>query len=138
MQPHLLFWPVLVVLTIPIFVLMLNGMRKAADRKAGEVDPNAAIDNKAWSLPVILTSNALANQFQLPIVFYVLSIILYQLNAVTAFVLVLAWGFAIARWLHAIVHVTSNSIPKRFGAFLVSSLVLLVLFITTVITLAQF
>ena len=63
MNNALIYWPMLAVLAIPIWVLLLNGKRKKVDRAAGDLNENAAIDNKAWSLPVILTSNALANQF---------------------------------------------------------------------------
>lgn len=132
-----IFWPMLAVLAIPIFVLLLNGKRKSADRKAGMQKPESAIDNTAWSLPVVLTSNALANQFQLPVIFYVLGFILFNLNAVTALVLTLCWLFAISRWLHAVVHVTSNAIPFRMGFFLLGALTLLILFGVTVFSLAS-
>ena len=53
MQNTYIFWPILVVLLIPIFVLFLNAKRKANDRAAGISRPEAAIDNAAWSLPVV-------------------------------------------------------------------------------------
>jgi len=137
MQTHLIFWPMLLTLAIPILILFLNGKRKKVDRETGELDPNSAIDNTAWSLPVVLTSNALANQFQLPVVFYVLCLILVQLQAVNIFVLVLCWLFAVSRCVHAFVHVTTNHIPHRMMSFIVSCMLLLILFGTTVGTLAQ-
>jgi len=87
MPTHLIYWPLLAVLAIPIYVLMLNAKRKADVRKTGTVNPDAAINNAAWPLPVVLTSNALANQFQLPIVFYMLCLVLINLNAVNTMVL---------------------------------------------------
>lgn len=138
MPTHLIFWPLLAVLAIPIFVLLLNGKRKSADRKAGTAQAEAAINNTAWSLPVVLTSNALANQFQLPVIFYVLCFVLIQLNGVTLIVLSLCWVFAVTRWLHAIVHVTSNFVPLRMASFLAGALALLILFVLTIITLAQY
>jgi len=123
-------------LLIPIFVLLLNAKRKSSDRKAGLRRPEAAIDNTAWSLPVVLTSNALANQFQLPVIFYVLCIILFNINAVTSFALVLCWVFVVSRWIHAIVHVTSNAVPLRLGFFLIGALTLLILFGVTLAGLA--
>ncbi len=135
MQAHLIFWPVLAVALVPIVVLLLNGKRKAADRKAGNLDPNAAVDNKAWSLPVILTSNSLANQFQLPVLFYVLSFVLFSIGAVTPFVMTLACVFALSRWVHAYVHVTSNYIPYRFRVFILGVITLFILFGVTFISL---
>ena len=132
-----IFWPILVVLFIPIFVLLLNGKRKTSDRKAGLLRPEAAIDNTAWSLPVVLTSNALANQFQLPVVFYVLSFILFSINAVTTTVVVLCWFFALTRWAHVLIHVTSNKIPLRQGFFILGAITLLIFFGVTLYSLAN-
>ncbi len=126
-----LYMAILAQLAIPIMVLLLNAKRKSAERRAGNVDPESVINNTAWALPVVLTSNSLANQFQLPIIFYVLSLTLLQLGQVDWVVLGLAWWFVTLRWIHAYVHVTSNYIPMRFGSFLASSLGLLALFVYT-------
>ena len=138
MPTHLIFWPMLAVLAIPIFVLLLNAKRKSADRLAGHVQAEAAINNTAWSLPVVLTSNALANQFQLPIIFYALCFILIHLNGVSQIALILCWLFAVSRWAHAIIHVTSNKVPLRLSTFLIGALVLLMLFAISIVTLAQY
>lgn len=138
MQTHLIFWPVLVQLLIPFWVLILNGSRKAVDRRSGANDPEqSAIDNKAWSLPVVLTSNSLANQFQLPVVFYVLCLMLAVIDAVSTLTLIVAWLFVLTRWLHAYVHVTTNHIPSRFGSFVLSTLILLVLLLIAGVALYQ-
>ena len=138
MKNTLIYWPVLVQLLIPFWVLVLNGKRKAVDRRSGANDPKeSAINNTAWSLPVVLTSNSLANQFQLPIVFYVVCVILASIDAVSVFALVCAWLFVAIRWFHAYVHVTSNHIPSRFGSFVISTLTLLVLVVTTGVELYQ-
>jgi len=127
----LIFWPVLMQITIPFWIMILNGLRKNTDRKSGQVNPDSPINNKAWSLPVILTSNALENQFQFPVVFYVLCLILVQLDSVTAFSLVLSWLFVVSRWLHALIHVTSNVISLRMVSFLIGMITLLLLFVNT-------
>ena len=132
MQNTYIFWPILVVLLIPIFVLFLNAKRKANDRAAGISRPEAAIDNTAWSLPVVLTSNALANQFQLPVVFYVLAFINFNLDTVNMALLVLCWVFAFTRWVHAIIHVTSNKISLRVSFFGIGAISLLILFGMTI------
>jgi len=131
MNNNVIYWAVLAQLAIPFWVLILNGLRKSADRKAGRTNPESHINNKAWSEPVILTSNSLDNQFQFPIVFYVLCLVLAQINGVTLVSLVLAWLFVMTRWLHALVHVTSNRVPVRSSLFIVSMLILLVLFVYT-------
>ena len=138
MQSAQIFLPMMVVLAIPVFVLLLNGKRKSVDRKNGTARAEAAIDNTAWSAPVILTSNSLANQFQLPVVFYVLGFILFNINAVSTLVLALCWIFALSRWGHAIVHVTTNKIPHRMALFAVSTLALFILFGITAVRVVNF
>jgi len=135
---HLIYWPVLAQLSIPLVVLILNGKRKAGDVNSGDVDrEKAAMDNEAWSKPTVLTSKSLANQFQFPVVFYVLCLLLASLNAVTTGVLVVSWLFVVARLIHAYVHVTTNYVPIRFRAFLISMVLLLVLFGLTIAALLR-
>ena len=137
MHSFQIFWPMLAVLSIPVVVILVNAIRKSADRKAGNNNPEQAINNKAWSLPVVLTSNSLENQFQFPIVFYALCFIILHIDAVSMFALVLCWVYAGLRWVHAIVHISSNNIPMRFGSFLASMIVLIALLGYTVGALAK-
>lgn len=133
MSNHLIYWPVLAQALIPLLVLLLNGKRKSVDVKTGEFDrEKAAMDNEAWSKPTILTSKNIANQFQYPVIFYVLCILLANLGAVDAFVLAVAWLFVVARCVHAYVHVTTNYIPARVRSYIISILILFVLFGQTV------
>ena len=137
MAKHLIYWPVLAQLLIPIMVLLLNGKRKSADVKSGNFDrEKAAMNNEAWSKPVVLTSKSLANQFQLPVIFYVLCLVLASIDAVTMIILVVAWVFVATRYVHAYVHVTTNYVPARLRAFLLGAVSLLFLFGLTVKALA--
>lgn len=133
MARHLIYWPVLAQILIPVLVLLLNGMRKNDDVKSGSFDrERAAMDNEAWSTPVVLTSKNLANQFQLPVIFYVLCLILASLDAVNILTLVVAWLFVTTRYVHAYVHVSTNYVPNRLRAFLLGVFFLLVLLGLTV------
>ena len=132
MQSHLIYWPLLVQVALPMLVLLLNAKRKRADRAAGTVNmKEAAMDNTAWSKPVALTSLNLANQSQLPVLFYVICLVLASLSAVTAATLGLAWVFVISRYIHAYAHVNGNNVPIRFKAFLFGALILIALLVFT-------
>ncbi len=54
-----------------------------------------------------------SNQFELPVLFYVLTILAYVTHLAGVVFVVLAWIFVIFRILHAYVHVTSNIIRLR-------------------------
>jgi hypothetical protein len=138
MAKHLIYWPVLAQLLIPVLVLLLNGKRKSADVKSGQFDrEKAAMDNEAWSKPVVLTSKNLANQFQLPVIFYVLCLILASIDAVAMVTLAVAWVFVATRYVHAYVHVSTNYVPVRMRAFLLGALTLFVFFGLTIAALAK-
>ena len=69
-------------------------------------------------------SDNLKNLFELPVLFYGLVLYLHAIQAVDAFYVALAWGFAGIRVLHSIVHCTSNHIMTRFGLYALASVCL--------------
>ncbi len=71
----------------------------------------------------------LMNLLEMPLLFYVVSICLYITHHESQGVLILAWAFVALRILHSIIHLTSNHILLRLGAFAASNLVLLALWI---------
>ena len=120
MNQTLIYGPVLAQIVLTFYVFILLAKRKAADVKAGVADRSkSALDNKAWSEPVVKVSNNIDNQFQTPVLFYALCFVLAQLNAVTTVTLGLAWLYAISRYLHMFVHAGSNHVPHRMPLFLV-------------------
>ena len=138
MKSHLIYWPVLAQILLPIVVLLINGARKKKDLKAGTVDlEKAAMDNEAWGKAVVLTSRNLANQFQIPVLFYVLCLILAGIDGVTSASLLVAWLFVVSRYVHAYVHVTSNYVPMRLRAFISGVVLLVALLLMAVIALAK-
>jgi len=138
MQNHLIYWPLLAQAALPIIVLLINGVRKSADVKAGIADrEKSAMNNEAWSKPVILTSKNLANQFQFPVIFYVLCFILASTHSVSVLALVFAWVFVATRYCHAYVHITSNYVPIRMRVFLVGIVFLIALFVITALAVAN-
>lgn len=112
--------PLLVQISLTLIMFLILGARKTTAIKAGDVDrAKAALDNSAWPEPVVKASNNIANQFQTPILFYVLAILFHMTNTVSLTVLVLAWIYSVSRLIHAFVHVGSNFVPARFGLFLI-------------------
>ncbi len=60
------------------------------------------------------------NQFQVPTLFYVACILALWLHLENPRMVLIAWGFVAARWAHAAVFITTNTIPVRLGFFAVS------------------
>lgn len=132
-----IFWPVLaqVFLTLAMFIVL--GARKARAVKAGQVNrQQAALDSRVWPEDVVKVSNNIANQFEVPVLFYVLCLVLYNINAAGTVAVVLAWLFVVSRYAHAYVHVGSNYVPVRMRLFMVGCVVLLAMLMVAVWTLA--
>jgi hypothetical protein len=72
---------------------------------------------------------AFSNQFELPVLFYVLTILSIITRHADFVFVVLAWIFVISRILQAFVHVTGNNVRWRGGFYFVSALVLVVMWL---------
>ncbi len=130
MNSNYIFWPVLAQIFLTLTMFIVLGVRKVKAVKAGEVNrQQAALNNREWPDEVVKVSNNVANQFEAPVLFYVLCLVLYSINAVGTGAIALAWLFALSRYAHAYVHIGSNYVPMRFRLFMIGCLVLIVMLI---------
>jgi hypothetical protein len=122
--------PLFVQVGLTFFLLFWMGsVRVAAVRSRDVRIPDIALGQPAWPERPTKIANAYHNQLQLPVLFYVLVILaLFTRKADTLFV-VLAWMFVASRLAHAAIHVTSNHLQRRFIAFLVGAIILLIMWI---------
>jgi hypothetical protein len=90
---------------------------------------NVALREPNWSKRSLQVSYSYSNQFELPVLFYVLTILAWVTRHADLVFVVLAWIFVIFRYLQAYVHVTSNLVRLRGAFFGVSALVLAVMWI---------
>ena len=126
MNSDLVFLPVLTHILLIFMLYIYLGVVKSRSSKEGSVDRKAAnLNSKAWPDYVVKVSNNLANQFESPIIFYVLSVIYYLTNNVDSILLSIMSVYVLSRYMHAYVHVTSNYVPYRLRLFLVGVLILL-------------
>jgi hypothetical protein len=120
MSRDLILAPVLlqVLMTLLVYVLLIK--RKIRSIKAGTVNVDRrALYDDAWPEDVIQINNNLRNQFEVPVLFYVVCGVLWALDAVGVAALVAAWLFVASRLVHVWIHCTSNYVPNRRRAFTV-------------------
>lgn len=128
MKQNLIFLPVLVQITLVIALYAYLAIAKSRASRREEVDENRrALFDDAWPESVLKINNCIRNQFEIPVLFYVLILILWSLGAVSAFVHVISWLFIATRIVHAVIHTGSNYVPLRRSVFSVGVLILLVL-----------
>ena len=128
MDPHmtqsLFFLPALlqVLLTLILYVALVVVKSRAA--KAGLVNlERRALHADAWPDNVQQINNNIRNQFEVPILFYVITLILWQLNQTGLIVQVLSWLFVTSRYIHAYVHTHSNYVPLRRRVFMLGTVI---------------
>jgi hypothetical protein len=135
--PLALVYPVLaqVLLTFVLYVLTARA-RGAALRarrvRVGEI----ALSTEPWPDDVKKFSNNLHNQFEAPVLFYVLCGVATYVGATGTLIVVLAWLFVVSRVVHAAIHVTTNRVRYRFYAFAFGLTVLALLWVILVFRLA--
>ena len=128
MQPNMILLPVLVQVLLTLLVYVALAVAKARALRAGLVDlDRRALHDDAWPESVIKINNDVRNQFEVPVLFYVLTIILWQLNETGPLVQFLAWSFVGSRIVHAYIHVGSNYVPARRKVFMFGWAVVLVM-----------
>jgi hypothetical protein len=69
----------------------------------------------------------LANQFELPTIFYALVVLLIALGRVTTVDLVAAWVFVAGRVIHTLVQTLTDNVPLRGRVFVINFLGVVVL-----------
>ena len=83
MNVNHIIWPVLAQIFLTLILFIILGVRKAKAVKAGEVNrQQAALNNQVWPQDVVKVSNNIANQFETPVLFYVLCLVMHSINAV--------------------------------------------------------
>jgi hypothetical protein len=115
-----IFVPVIiqVLLTLLIYVRLIKV--KIRELRAGLVNRDRLpLHEDAWPESVLQINNNIRNQFELPVLFYVMCVVLWLLDAVNPLALAAATAFAISRVVHAMIHLGSNYVPNRRRAFTV-------------------
>ncbi len=111
------------------FVLMLwMGSLRGGDFRSGAVKAaDVALREPNWPRRTMQAANSFSNQFELPVLFYVLTILEWVTRHAGYAFVILAWIFVICRLLQAYVHVTSNTYNLRSIFYSVGAVVLMVM-----------
>lgn len=114
-----------VILTLTLWFWMA-GLR-TRDFSSGAIRPqDIALREPNWSKQTLQVAYSFSNQFELPVLFYVLTILAYVTHQAGLVFVILAWIFVIFRLLHAYVHVTSNIVRIRGGLYAIAAVALVV------------
>ena len=128
MNNNLIFFPIIAQIFLTLFLYILLTLRKIRALKSGSVDESRrGLFDDAWPIDVIAVNNCIRNQFEVPVLFYVLCMVLFMLNAVSVLSLSIAWLFVLSRFVHAYIHTGSNYVPVRRRVFMFSTVLILIM-----------
>jgi hypothetical protein len=128
----------IIAILIPLFVqvlltfLLLFGMAglRTDDIRNGRVDRrDVALREPKWPIRTTQVANSFSNQFEVPVLFYVLVVLLIVTRHADLIFVILAWVFVIARIVQAGIHVTFNAAMRRGQAYAVGAVVLFVMWV---------
>lgn len=129
---HAYYWPMLTLFLWTFAVMLRNVQVRVTSVLKGELT-NEYFELFRGAQPsdvVIKTGNHLKNLFEFPLLFYAILLVAAHLGTTGNFIVWLAWLYVALRIGHGIVHLTFNYVPLRFALFLLSNIVLLILWLS--------
>lgn len=124
---------VLLPVFVQVFLTWIIGFMLAARRgaafKSGTKYRDIALHEPNWPQPALQAQYSFANQFELPVLFYVVMILAIITRHADLVLVILAWVFVAARIAQASVHLTSNYVPYRGLFFGIGGLALFIMWV---------
>ncbi|MBU2328363.1 MAG: MAPEG family protein [Alphaproteobacteria bacterium] len=130
-----MFWPLLAHAFLVFGLYALLVVRRAAVVRAGKVERIAFRENLAEPEESRVVNRAIANQFELPVLFYAVSVLLFMTEADNLAAVVLAWIFVLARYVQAAMQVIGN-LPLRRLSFMLGFVALFLMWLWLAIWMA--
>jgi len=115
-----------------VVAYMLAGHRMRTGLR-GEMPAQVALREPNWPPHVRQVENNYMNQFELPVLFYLLTILAIITRHADLFFVLMAWVFVVLRIFHAYVHVTSNVLKIRGPLFIAGAIVLTIMWVVFIV-----
>ena len=114
---------VLVGLTFALLLWMAGARRQALVGGQTKIR-DIALGQQNWPLRATQIGNCFKNQFEMPVLFYILIAIALPIRHADLVIVMLSWVFVVTRFVHAGIFVTSNDLNRRSLAWFAGVLVL--------------
>ena len=132
-----LLYPALAQIFWTFVVIMMAGRSRVASLRNQEVNlGQVALGNDAWPKRVKALGNNMNNQFETPVLFYVLTGIATHVGLTGWPMALLAWGYVASRVAHTLIHTGGNNVISRFRAFVAGIALLMAMWLGIVLRLA--
>lgn len=128
MTVPMILLPVFVLVALTLVLALWMGYERNRVVYSKEVRiKDIALTKEGWPDRAKQLSNAYHNQYELPMLFYILVALALITKKADLIFVVLSWVFVLSRLVHAYIHTTTNRVPRRFFAYLVGLVVLTIM-----------
>src|SRR5262249_4395502 len=124
-----LFVQVLLTLVVG-FMLAAGRTRAGAD---GTVRGPVALREANWPEDVRKLDNNFLSQFEMPVLFYLLTVLSIMTKHADLFFVLMAWVFVVLRIGHSVVHITNNNMRVRGPLFMAGVIVLAIMWVVFIV-----
>jgi hypothetical protein len=122
--------PLFVQIFLTFALLMGMAMSRGQALKSGETKfKDIALRQPNWPTRAAQLGNCYANQFEVPVLFYVLIALALPLRHADLIIVILSWVFVVTRFVHAGIFVTSNDVRTRSLAWFAGVIVVFVMWL---------
>ena len=120
MDKILIIYPILAVVLMNFIVMfhMRYMISKAIKNRDVEYKYFKAYESSAPEY-LLISRHHYKNFFEIPILFYLLCLVLYMIDDISAIDLWIAWLFVVFKGVHSYIRITSNYVPYRAYSFFV-------------------
>jgi hypothetical protein len=130
MSVQAILLPVFAMVLLTFVLLTMTAVTRRNDLAGRRVQiRDIALGQLAWTPRTQQYGNSYNNQFQLPVLFYVVMILALITRQADLLFVVLAWVFVALRVVHAGIHITNNQVMRRGLVFGIGALVLMIMWI---------
>lgn len=129
-----IIYPMFALVVLMFFVGFSTGISRLISVKKGLIDPGYFKLFAGHTPPesMLKLGRNFSNLLEVPVLFYAVCIISLTLGLNDKLMIGLAWVFVTLRLIHSIIHVTYNNPFHRFLAFLLSSIIVLIMWVQLV------
>jgi hypothetical protein len=130
MSVQMVLLPVFVLVGLAFCLLLWMATARTKALKARETSlKDVALRQPNWPEKATQIGNCFSNQFEIPVLFYILIALALPLHKADLFIVLMSWVFVVTRFLHAGIFTTSNDVRQRGLVWFAGVLVLLAMWI---------
>ncbi|HEX2511199.1 MAG TPA: MAPEG family protein [Xanthobacteraceae bacterium] len=133
MSYQMILAPLFVQVLLTFVVAYMLSRHRIRAGLRGEMPDQVALREPNWPPHVRQVENNYLSQFELPVLFYLLTILAILTRHADLFFVLMAWVFVVLRIFHAYVHVTSNVMKIRGPLFFAGLVVLTIMWVVFIV-----